>query len=182
MDVSNKPKPKKRGLRLPLLIVIAFTLGLFTIFYLLPNVIGQSFIDIKLSNLFVCNKLIGFMLVIHNSYFRPVVLTYAGADVTVDLLDKNNLKIFGASFLSEKLHDEEEGFMHVVQLPSGTTTFILNLNESTQYYKNPRLPSFFEADDSRSYRVAGNAFGINIKTTSSNVKKDKDTSSWSCDG
>jgi hypothetical protein len=90
----------------------------------------------------------------------PVVLSYPGADAIVDLYAINGSKVHTASFLSEKIHDDEEGFMHLSEVEPGVSTLNLTLYESTQYYKTSSIPNLQEND---TYRVSANLFGLYAK-------------------
>ena len=130
------------------------------IFYVLPNIFGSSFIDIRMSQSIYCNKLHGFAFEIRNSYFVPVVLSYPGADVVVHIFANNGSKIHTATFLSDKLHDDEEGFTHISQLAPGVSNLNLSLYESTQFYKTSTIPNIQE---NVIYRISATIFGINAK-------------------
>jgi hypothetical protein len=140
--------------------VICSLIVALIIFYILPNVFASSFIDIRVSQLVNCNKLHGFVFEIHNSYFMPVVLSYPGADAIVDLYAINGSKTHTATFLSEKIHDDEEGFMHLSKVEPGVSILNLSLYESTQYYKTSSIPNLQEND---TYRVSANLFGLYAK-------------------
>lgn len=132
------------------------SLVLLTIFYLIPNVFGFVFISSEVSPIFQNDELFGVNLIAHNSYFLPVVLAYDGADVVIQIFDDTGSKVYTANFVSEYLHDEEEGYKHVAQLSSGANEFELPFIESSQYYRTSELPVMPYGE----YKIEGSAFGI----------------------
>ncbi len=106
-----------------------------------------------------CDKLVGFVLEIKNSYFLPVTLSYTGADLIVDILDHKGFKLHKATFVDEKLHDDEEGNVHVSRFPSGVSKLSVSMNESSQYYQTLVLPDLIN----RNYNFYAKAFGLAVQ-------------------
>lgn len=134
------------------------------------------------SPLIYCDEVIGVLLTSYNSYFIPVTLSYNGADVEIDILNRTTgTLIHEVSFLSEDLHDEEEGLHHVVRIQTGTTKFLLSFTESSQYYSSGgKLPSLpyrntqvsepekkpdQDRSDKAQYYLKGTAFGLDVDST-----------------
>lgn len=144
---------------------ILLTISL-VILYVVPNLIGGDFLSMYIAPAVSCSEMSGVLLVIDNSYFMPVVMSYDGPDLSVDVFGRDGALVHHASFLSEELHDEEEGLHHVARIPPGMHKFVLKFDESLQFFtsggKLPRLhidavnPN--GADDS--YALTGKAFGI----------------------
>jgi hypothetical protein len=180
-DSARKTKSIKR------LIWVALAISLFlllVIFYVIPNTFGQLFVSNAVAPVIYCDQVMGVLLTSHNSYFIPVTLSYKGADAEIDVLNSTTgTLIYEANFLSEELHDEEEGVRHVAQIQTGTTKFLLSFTESSQYYssggKLPVLPykdiqrtaSQEKPEDSisnkneSSYYLNGTAFGLLVDST-----------------
>jgi len=132
------------------------SLVLLTIFYLIPNVFGYAFIYHEVSPIFQDDELFGVDLTVHNSYFLPVVLSYDGPDVTIQIFDETGLQVYKASFVYDSLHDDEEGYKFIVRLPSGPNNFELPFVESSQYFRSSELPILPYGE----YQIKGRAFGV----------------------
>ena len=131
---------------------------LFTIFYMIPFVISINMLDGTVFPIYEGGKMVGIKFVSTNLYFLPIVLNYNGADVVVDIYDKDGDRLHRANFLSVSLHDDEEGYKHIARLPVGDKVFQLNFNESSQYYRNNTIPSL----PAKEYILMANAFGKEI--------------------
>src|SRR5213080_4400993 len=116
---------KSKTIKITITIIAISALTLFATFYLIPNIFGYVFLSGEVLPVTVCNELVGIRLIVDNSYFMPIILTYPGADLVVDIFDEHGSKVYRASFLSESLHDEEEGYTHVAKLSSGVSPFVL---------------------------------------------------------
>ena len=132
------------------------SLVLLTIFYLIPNVFGSVFISSEVSPIFENDELLGVDLTVHNSYFLPVVLAYDGADVIIQIFDDTGSEVYKANYVSEYLHDDEEGYKHVARLSPGSNEFELPFVESSQYYRSSELPILPYGQ----YQIEGSVFGI----------------------
>jgi len=132
------------------------SLMLLTIFYLIPNVFGYVFISNEVSPIFQNDELFGIDLTVHNSYFLPIVLAYDGADVVIQIFDETGSLVYNANYVSEYLHDDEEGYKHIARLSPGPNNFELPFVESSQYYRSSELPTLPYGH----YQIEGSAFGV----------------------
>jgi hypothetical protein len=175
-DSSHKTENTKR---LKWVAVATSLSALLIMFYIIPNAFGQLFVSNNVAPIIYCDEVIGVLLTSHNSYFIPVTLSYDGADLEIDILNKTTgALIHEASFLSEDLHDEEEGLHHVARIQTGTTKFLLSFTESSQYYSSGgKLPSLpyrntqlsepekkpdEDRSDNTEYYLKGTAFGLDV--------------------
>ncbi len=148
MDQFNQRK-KAIAIAIPSLVLL-------TIFYLIPNVFGYALIYHEVSPIFQDDELFGVDLTVHNSYFLPVVLSYDGPDVTIQIFDETGSQVYKASYVYGYLHDDEEGYKFVVRLPSGPNNFELLFVESSQYFRSSELPILPYGE----YQIKGRAFGV----------------------
>ncbi len=132
------------------------TLALLTIFYLIPNVFGYVFISNEVSPIFQNDEFIAVDLTVHNSYFLPIVLYYDGPDVVIQIFDETGSEVYKTSYVSENLHDDEEGYKHIARLSPGPNNFELPFVESSQYYRSSELPTLPYGQ----YKIEGSAFGV----------------------
>ena len=132
------------------------TLALLTIFYLIPNVFGYVFISNEVSPIFQNDELSAIEIMVHNSYFLPVVLSYDGPDVIIKIFDETGSEVYKASYVTEYLHDDEEGYRFVVRFSPGSNNFELPFVESSQYYRSSELPTLPYGH----YQIEGSAFGV----------------------
>lgn len=137
------------------IIIISALFILFLFFYLLPFVFGSLFINVRLVQINECGNLTGFELEIENSYFLPVTLSYPGSDIRIDILNNNGSKIHEASFLDERLHDDEEGDIHVSRFSPGSSNITVSMNQSSQFYRTSVLPVLNDGN----YKFNATAFG-----------------------
>jgi hypothetical protein len=140
------------------LVIVMAVIAFVVIFYVVPNTLGKYLVSNTIAAGISCNQLQGVVLTVRNSYFLAVVLSYDGPDLLVDIRDKDGVKVHRASFLSEELHDEEEGRHHVALIEGGEQTFVLPFSESTQYYETAQLPRL----PSDNYHLSGQAFGLDV--------------------
>ncbi len=146
----------KSRAKLGTIIISGFSILLFL--YVIPSVFGAFFIDMYMTTANECNRLMGFELVVKNSYFLPIILSYKGADIAVDILAKDGSRTFKATFVNDNMHDDEEGNVHVSRISPGNSVFYVNMNESTQYYQTFKIPNIA----SENYNFYGTAFGREI--------------------
>jgi len=132
------------------------SLMLLTIFYLIPNVFGFVFISNDVSPIFQNEELSAIDLTVHNSYFLPVVLSYDGPDVIIHIFDETGSEVYKATYVTEYLHDDEEGYKFVVRFSPGSNNFELPFVESSQYYRSSELPILAYGK----YQIEGSAFGV----------------------
>jgi len=132
------------------------TLALLTIFYLIPNVFGYVFISNEVSPIFQNDEFLGVDLTVHNSYFLPIVLYYDGPDVIIQIFDETGSEVYKTSYVSENLHDDEEGYKHIARLSPGPNNFELPFVKSSKYYRSSELPILPYGQ----YQIEGEAFGV----------------------
>ncbi len=150
-------------------LVATFVLELVFL-YVIPNTAGAQFLDISVVPAVSCDRMSGVMMSISNSYLLPLVMSYDGPDLGLDITRASDgVKIHHASFLSEELHDEEEGIHHLARIPPGKYKFLLNFEDSLQFFNSGgKLPEITYASTDpealrQTYVLSGTAFGLQLK-------------------
>ncbi len=140
-------------------IIVVVAITFFTIYYTVPNVFGHKFITGEITPIFKDDKMHAINFTAINNYFTPVALSYPGADIVIDVFNNSGKKVHRLTFLSDSLHDDEEGYAHLARLAPGNTTFTLDFTESSQYLRNYTNPIL----EYGQYTLIGNAFGIGFE-------------------